>query len=125
MVISLKESYTGAKQNIRYYHFFPCTTCKGKGAKVGTNIHQCIQCGGAGQISTRQGFFMYSQTCGSCGGQGYTIPSPCQDCSGQSRAQKFDKFSITIPKGIFDQAELRVSGKGVQVFMVVRPAIFF
>jgi len=110
--ISLKESYTGTKQEIRYYHFFSCETCKGKGTKAGTSAQRCAQCDGAGQISTRQGFFMYSQTCGACGGHGYTIPSPCPTCSGQSRAQKFDKFSITIPAGIFDGAELRVAGKG-------------
>lgn len=110
--ISLKESYTGTKQEIRYYHFFSCQTCKGKGAQAGTSTQLCNQCDGTGQISTRQGFFMYSQTCGACGGKGYIIPSPCGNCSGQSRTQQFDKFSITIPKGIFDGAELRVAGKG-------------
>ena len=33
-------------------------------------------------------------------------------CKGQTRVQKLDKFSITIPKGIFNNAELRVQGKG-------------
>jgi len=110
--ISLKESYTGTKQEIKYYHFFDCQTCLGKGTKPGTSTKQCVQCDGTGQINRRQGFFMYSQACGACGGNGYTIPSPCKDCSGQSRTQKFDKFSITIPKGIFDSAELRVPQKG-------------
>ncbi len=110
--ISLKESYTGTKQEIRYYHFFACETCDGKGTKAGTSPKQCNKCKGTGQINQRQGFFMYSKTCGACGGQGYTIPSPCDSCSGQSRTQKFDKFSISIPKGIFDGAELRVAGKG-------------
>ncbi|MCK5632233.1 molecular chaperone DnaJ, partial [bacterium] len=110
--ISLKQSFTGTKEDIRYYHFFSCDTCKAKGIQAGTSTHQCGQCQGTGQINRRQGFFMYSQTCGSCGGHGYTIPSPCKDCSGQSRNQKFDKFSVTIPKGIFDGAELRVPRKG-------------
>lgn len=110
--ITLKESFTGTKQDIRYYHFFKCETCNGNGTEKGTSTQRCTGCNGSGQISQRQGFFMYSQTCGACGGQGYIIPSPCKDCSGQSRTQKFDKFSITIPKGIFDGAELRVTGKG-------------
>jgi len=110
--ISLKESFTGTKQDIRYYHFFSCETCNNTGAQKGTSAQQCTTCQGAGQINRRQGFFMYSQTCSACAGQGFIIPSPCKACSGQSRTQKFDKFSITIPKGIFDGAELRVSGKG-------------
>jgi len=110
--ISLKEAFTGTKQEIKYYHFFSCETCNGKGTAKGTKAEQCAGCNGSGQINRRQGFFMYSQTCGACGGQGYIIPSPCSNCSGQSRVQKFDKFSITIPAGIFDGAELRVSGKG-------------
>ncbi len=110
--ISLKESYTGVKQEIRYYHFATCEVCKGRGAKEGTKAQQCTQCHGTGQINQRQGFFMYSRACHVCGGGGYIIPSPCATCSGHSRVQKLDKFSITIPKGIFDSAELRVGGKG-------------
>lgn len=110
--ISLKEAYIGSKQEISYYHFFACEPCTGKGVKKGTSVQACEQCKGAGQMNYRQGFFMYSQPCNPCGGQGYTIPSPCHACSGQSRIQNYDKFSVTIPAGIFNGAELRISGKG-------------
>jgi molecular chaperone DnaJ len=112
ITINLKESYIGTKQEIRYYHFAACETCNGLGARAGTKAQQCTQCHGTGQVNQRQGFFMYTQTCHTCGGAGYIIPSPCPTCSGHSRVQKLDKFSITIPHGIFDGAELRVSGKG-------------
>lgn len=112
MPITLKEAFTGSKKEVTYYRFFACETCHGKGTKTGTVAHACKKCQGAGQINIRQGFFMYSQTCGSCGGQGYTIPSPCSECYGQSRVQKYDKFSVSIPKGIFNGAELRITGKG-------------
>ena len=36
----------------------------------------------------------------------------CTECRGQSRIQKYDKFTVTIPKGIFDGAELRIPSKG-------------
>ncbi len=110
--ISLKDSYTGTKQEIGYYHFETCDTCKGKGTKAGTKPQACATCKGMGQVHYSQGFFMYSQTCSSCGGQGFTIPSPCPSCNGQSRKQVYDKFSVTIPAGIFDGAELRIAGKG-------------
>jgi len=110
--ISLKDAFLGTKKEISYYHFFSCDTCKGKGAQPGTTIQSCVACKGMGQIQYRQGFFMYAQTCSTCAGQGYTIPSPCPDCKGQSRIQKYDKFTVTIPQGIYDGAELRIVGKG-------------
>lgn len=110
--ISLKDAFLGAKQEISYYRFFTCETCNGKGMKEGTSVSKCSACDGAGQIQFRQGFFMYSQTCGTCGGEGYTIANPCSSCKGQSRKQQYDKFTINIPRGIFDGAELRIAGKG-------------
>lgn len=110
--VTLKESYTGTKQEIAYYHFEVCDTCKGKGTKPGTKPVACATCKGTGQVHFSQGFFMYSQACSTCGGQGFTIPSPCSSCNGQSRKQIYDKFNVTIPAGIFDGAELRIAGKG-------------
>ena len=110
--ITLKESYLGTKHEVSYHHFIACEACKGKGTKSGTKPMQCPTCKGEGQTHYAQGFFMYSQTCGTCGGEGYTIPSPCQTCKGQSRTQNYEKFSVNIPAGIFDGAELRISGKG-------------
>lgn len=112
ITISLKDAFTGTKKDISYYHFVPCTTCDAKGAKKGTKAQQCITCHGMGQVQMRQGFFMYSQTCSACAGQGFIISSPCTECKGQSRKQVYDKFSVTIPKGIFDGAELRIPNKG-------------
>ena len=110
--ISLKESFMGAKIELDYPRFFPCQLCKGKGAAPGTSIQTCSTCHGHGQVQYRQGFFMYSQPCSSCSGQGYTIPSPCSECKGKTRVQKYDKFTVHIPAGITNEAELRVSEKG-------------
>ncbi len=110
--ITLKESYTGTKQEVAYYHFEICPTCKGKGMKAGTKPIACATCKGTGQEHFSQGFFMYTRPCSVCGGQGFTIPSPCPTCGGQSRTQIYDKFSVTIPAGIYDGAELRIASKG-------------
>ncbi len=110
--INLKDAFLGVKTEVQYYHFVACNTCKAKGAKTGTSFAECTKCDGTGQIQFRQGFFMYSQSCGDCGGQGYTLSSPCPNCKGQSRVQQYDKFSVNIPKGIFNEAELRIPGKG-------------
>jgi len=112
ITISLKESFLGTKHELAYYHFFPCADCEGKGAQKGTTVQVCKPCKGSGQMNYRQGFFVYSQNCGTCSGQGYMIPSPCKTCKGQSRTQQYDKFSIAIPQGAYHGAELRIPTKG-------------
>lgn len=110
--ISLKEAYMGIKKEVGYYHFVSCDTCQGKGTQKGTIAQICSACGGSGQRHYSQGFFMYAEPCSACRSAGFTIPSPCPTCKGQSRVQKFDKFTVTIPKGIFNGAEVRIAGKG-------------
>ena len=112
LTISLKEAYEGTKKDVRYYRLENCATCNGKGTKEGTSTEACKKCGGRGQIQRQQGFFIYSQTCPECGGQGYTIPHPCPACKGNSRIQSYEKFSVKIPSGIYDSAELRIAQKG-------------
>lgn len=110
--ITLKDAFLGKKEQVSFYHYFGCEDCGNKGMKTGTSVVTCPKCQGAGQVQFRQGFFAYAQACTPCQGNGYTIPSPCTTCKGQSRVQKYDKFSVTIPAGIFDGAELRIAEKG-------------
>lgn len=110
--ITLQEAYEGCKKEVRVYHYVPCESCSGSGCTPGTRPATCSPCKGQGSVYFRQGFLTYSQNCSTCHGQGFTISSPCSTCRGQTRIQKHDKLSVTIPAGIFDQAELRVPGKG-------------
>lgn len=110
--ISLKDSYIGSKQSVTVFHYVPCPTCNETGCKPGAKPMQCQKCKGSGEIHYRQGFFSFAQTCSSCDGEGYVITSPCPSCKGQSRIQKYEKFTVSIPAGIYDNAELRLSGKG-------------
>jgi len=110
--ISLKESYVGCSKEIKIYHFEHCTSCKGNGCKDGAKPTACSPCQGTGSVLMRQGFFTLSQICSSCHGQGFTITHPCSTCRGQTRVQKHEKIAITIPAGIYQNAELRIVGKG-------------
>ncbi|HLC07531.1 MAG TPA: molecular chaperone DnaJ [Candidatus Babeliales bacterium] len=109
--ITLQEAFLGAKKEIAYHHYFCCDTCSGTGARAGTSAQTCVTCNGSGEMHFKQGFFMYAQACGSCSGKGFVIATPCSSCNGQSRVQRYDKFTVNIPKGIFNDAELRVSEK--------------
>lgn len=112
IALTFEESFKGVKKEITYYHFVVCETCAGKASEKGTAAQTCKECEGTGQVTFRQGMFAYSQACPTCQGLGYTIPSPCKSCKGQSRVQKYDTISVNIPAGIYDGAELRIAGKG-------------
>jgi len=110
--ISLKDSYVGSKQSISIYHYVTCPTCNATGCKEGAKPTLCQKCKGSGEVHYQQGFFSFAQACSSCNGEGHVITSPCQTCKGQSRIQKYEKFTVSIPEGIYDNAELRLSEKG-------------
>jgi molecular chaperone DnaJ len=112
VTISLKDAYLGSKHEIAYYHAFACKDCSHQGFKNKTDLETCAQCKGAGQVRYQQGFFAVSQACYACQGQGFTIKNPCTSCKGQSRKQEFERFTVNIPAGIFDGAELRIAQKG-------------
>lgn len=112
VTISLKDAYLGTQIETAYSHFVGCTTCSGTGAAKGTSAVMCDTCAGQGQVNFQQGFFMYTQPCTNCNGLGYKIPSPCTDCKGQSRKQIYDKFTLNIPKGVYNGLELRASQRG-------------
>lgn len=110
--VSLKESYTGAKKEITTYHYIPCDSCSGSGCEKDTKPAACSSCKGQGETYYQQGFLSVAYPCSPCQGNGYSIPHPCKSCRGQSRIQKNERFTVTIPAGIYDGAELRLSGKG-------------
>lgn len=112
ITISLKDAFTGTKQELSYYRFVPCALCEGKGITKGSVYKTCEVCHGEGQRIYQQGFFAFSQPCGACQGEGFVPSSPCSACGGQSRIQKNEKISPNIPKGIYNNAELRIAGMG-------------
>lgn len=110
--ITLKEAYLGVKKEISYSHYFVCTTCKGQGAKNKSDIVTCQKCHGYGQVQIQQGFFSFAQPCKECQGQGFKIKNVCPDCQGQSRRKEQEMVTVSIPKGIFHNADVRVPSKG-------------
>jgi molecular chaperone DnaJ len=112
LTITLKESFLGCKKEVRVYHYTVCMECIGSGCKSGSKPSTCMACKGSGQTVSRQGFFAFSKPCSVCYGKGYSIENPCTSCRGQSRIQKHSKLIVNIPAGIYNGAELRVTGKG-------------
>ena len=110
--ISLKEAFTGKKQDIKFSTTEKCNTCKGNGSKPGHDVGECSMCGGNGRVRSNQGFFTVQQTCPQCAGSGEEITNPCNDCNGQGKKQASKKISVSIPKGVDDGTRIRLAGKG-------------
>jgi len=89
-----------------------CDTCKGSGARKGSEPIKCSTCSGLGQVRMQQGFFSIQQTCPACKGAGTTIADPCGDCHGRGRIRKTRTLSVKVPAGVDDGDRIRLSGEG-------------
>lgn len=119
MQITLEDAYNGIKTEIRVPRTEVCETCKGTGSKPGSTPKQCTNCRGTGQrrMSQQTAFGMFTQVsvCPQCQGQGTTIQHKCSTCHGHGVVEKTRDIEITIPKGIEDGSQLRLTGQGEQV----------
>jgi molecular chaperone DnaJ len=50
--------------------------------------------------------------CTRCKGEGRVIDSPCTACRGEGRLQRHKKIRVTIPAGIDEGHQIRLSGEG-------------
>ncbi len=112
MEITLEEAAAGKETQIRIPAYESCETCKGSGAKPGTQPKTCSTCNGAGTVHMRQGFFSIQQTCPHCHGTGKIIPEPCASCNGQGKVKKNKTLEVKIPGGINEGMRIRSSGNG-------------
>ena len=110
--ISLEEAVRGTNPKIKIPTLVECMSCLGSGAKSGTKPMDCVQCGGSGQITARQGFFSLQQTCPRCRGKGQVITDPCQPCRGQGRVEEKKTLSVKVPPGVDTGDRIRLSGQG-------------
>lgn len=110
--VTLEEAFTGATAPLHFERVESCGTCRGSGAKPGTQPKRCSQCRGSGRVQFSQGFFSMAQACPQCGGEGQVVEQPCTSCRGQGRVRKPAEMKVKIPAGIYDGATLRISGEG-------------
>jgi molecular chaperone DnaJ len=89
-----------------------CRTCHGSGARPGSAVHTCPNCGGSGFVSVNQGGFGFSEPCRECRGKGQIVESPCPDCQGSGSTVQTRTITVRVPAGVKDGAKLRIAGKG-------------
>src|SRR3954465_7566259 len=110
--ISLEQAAKGFETKIRIPGVAACETCKGTGARPGSQPSTCPSCRGAGQVRVSQGPFSIAQTCPRCHGSGSVIPNPCATCSGSGRIKLQKTLSVKIPAGVDEGDRVRLSGEG-------------
>jgi molecular chaperone DnaJ len=110
--IDLQDVITGAEKQIDFNTEESCDKCEGSGAKKGTHPETCSVCGGAGQVVRSQGFFQMASPCPHCQGKGRVIRHPCETCHGNGRKRATRKIRLTVPAGVDNGTQLRVTGEG-------------
>ena len=112
LTLELEQAVKGCNPKIKVPTLVECLECLGSGAKKGTSPIDCVQCGGIGQVTARQGIFSIQQTCPRCRGQGKVISDPCIRCGGQGREQEQKTLSVKVPPGVDTGDRIRLAGQG-------------
>ena len=114
--LTFAETISGAEKEITYSSLSRCETCGGSGAAEGTSPITCPQCHGAGEVQTARstllGQIVSVSACPRCGGLGRIIERPCPTCHGDGRTERRRTLQVTIPPGIDEGHQIRVSGEG-------------
>ena len=114
--LEFAEAVFGCEKEIGIKTALACTTCEATGASEGSSRETCTSCNGSGQVQqVRQsllGQMMTSAACNACGGMGWVIPDPCEECGGEGRNVVDDSFSVQVTAGVDDGTTLRLTGRG-------------
>ena len=114
--ITFEEAVKGTEKEVEFSVLQPCETCHGSGAKEGTEPITCPQCNGRGEVrSVRQtmlGQMVNVSACPRCHGEGKIIESACETCRGDGRTERKRTLRVTIPAGIDEGHQIRLSNEG-------------
>lgn len=114
--ITFAEAVLGTEKEIEFPVLGRCDTCRGSGAKDGSSATTCSQCNGRGEVrSVRQtmlGQMVNVTACPRCRGEGRIIETPCETCRGDGRTERRRTLRVSIPAGIDEGHQIRLSNEG-------------
>lgn len=114
--ITFREAVLGTEKEVEFPVLGRCETCSGTGAKPGTQAITCPQCNGRGEIravrQTMLGQMVNVTTCPRCHGDGKVVETPCETCRGDGRTERRRTLRVTIPAGIDEGHQVRLSNEG-------------
>jgi len=116
VAIDLVDAARGVKRDVPFRVSLACDRCNGSGAEPGTSPITCPTCGGGGRVQQVSrsvfGEFVRTSTCAQCSGTGRIVTTPCTECDGSGRKVGERNLEVTIPAGIHDGQQIRISGEG-------------
>ena len=114
--LTFAESINGAEKEIEFTSLVRCPTCGGDGAEPGTEPITCPKCGGSGELrnvrQTMLGQMINVTVCDRCGGVGKIVETPCHTCHGDGRIEQKRTLRVTVPAGVDDGHQIRLTGEG-------------
>ena len=114
--LSFEEAVFGCERDIDIQRVEPCHLCSGAGNEPGTPISTCGTCNGSGQVRRAQrsvfGQFAVASPCAACNGSGRYIETHCHNCRGRGYERRQRTRTVTIPAGINDGMQVRITGEG-------------
>lgn len=116
VTLDFMEAVNGKSIDLTVQRMDNCPDCRGTGSAGGSAAEVCSNCQGRGTVKATQrtpfGMISSSKPCPHCGGKGKVIKNPCQKCRGVGRIRVSKNIPVSIPAGIDDGQQLRVSGQG-------------
>ena len=110
--ITLEDAAAGLDTKLQIPRHETCDACRGTGALPGTKPETCGSCRGQGQVRFSQGFLTVARPCPTCNGEGQILKTPCKECRGLGRQRRERLLNVTIPPGVEDGNQLRLTGEG-------------
>jgi molecular chaperone DnaJ len=112
LVIDFESAAFGSTEDISIHREEDCDNCFGTGGKPGTEPEVCETCGGRGEVIQQQSFLQIRTACPHCRGAGQRYAEACSDCDGRKRIARERELNVTIPAGVDDGMQLRLSNEG-------------
>ena len=113
--VPLAMAARGGRLNVSIPMSQSCAVCGGSGAKPGTGMVTCPECGGTGNVAFGQGGFAVTRPCPNCYGRGQVPSDPCRNCGGSGTVREQKDVALRVPAGVDTGSKLRLSGQGERV----------
>ena len=111
--LTIDEILKGATKKLKYKRQDSCKSCNGKG---GTDVRECIPCGGSGRRVVVQnspfGQIRQETGCPDCQSTGKKVTNVCGSCHGNGTTLVEQIVNVDIPVGVSSGMVLSMQGYG-------------